>query len=117
MQALESKLETQNQKLDAAVKELEALRAQNAARDKEEQQRHQRVETQKQTATQIGAVDQQLLTGDTSQVMQALSGMEGSLGPAARQNLEQARQALNNSDLANARLFLSRAAYEAQHGR
>lgn len=115
--SLKSKLETQNAKLDSAVKELESIRAENAARAQAEQQRHQRVEAQKQAAVQMGAIDQQLATGDARQVEQAINAMQGTVGPAAQANLELARQALANSDLANARLYLARAAAEAQHAR
>lgn len=115
--ALKGKLEAQNQKLDSAVKELESIRAENAARAQAEQARHQRVEAQKAAAVQMGAIDQQLATGDARQVEQAINSLQGTLGPAAQANLELARQALANSDLANARLYLARAAAEAQHAR
>lgn len=117
VQVLEQKLEQQNQKLDSAVRELEQLRAQEAAHQQAEQQRHARVEAQRQAATQMGHIDQQLLTGDTSQVMQQLSAVEPSLGPQARMYVEAARQALANSDVAMARQYLTRAAAEAQLGR
>ncbi len=117
VQVLEQKLEQQNQKLDSAVKELEQIRAQEAAHQQAEQQRHARVEAQKQAARQMGDIDQQLLTGDTSQVLQQLSAVETSLGPQARMYVEAARQALANSDLAMARQYLTRAAAEAQFGR
>lgn len=115
--ALKTKLETQNAKLDSAVKELESMRADNAARAQAEQARHQRVEAQKAAAVQMGAIDQQLATGDARQVEQAINNMQATLGPGAQANLELARQALANGDLFNARMHLARAAAEAQHAR
>ena len=115
--ALKGKLETQNAKLESAVKELEAIRAENAARAQAEQQRHQRIEAQKAAAVQMGAIDQQLATGDARQVEQAINNLQSTLGPAAQANLDLARQALANGDLFNARAHLARAAADAQHAR
>jgi len=111
-----SQLEAQTAKLDAAVRELEQVRAQLREKNERDQRQAATVETQRAAAVTLGNVDQQLATGNTN-VTGQLAAVEGSLGPAARENLQRAREALANSDLQSARYFLSRAASDAQAGR
>ena len=113
---MRAQLDAQTQKLDAAVRELEQVRAQLKEKNDRDQTQAATVEAQRSAAVQLGNVDQQLATGN-SNVTTQLAAVEGSLGPAARDNLARAREALSNSDLPAARYFLSRAAADAQAGR
>ncbi len=113
---LQAQLEAQTTKLDAAVQELEAVRGELKAKNDADQRQAATVEAQRSAAVTLGSVDQALSTGNTN-VEGQLTAVEGSLGPAARENLARARDALSNSDLPTARFFLSRAAADAQAGR
>ena len=115
LQRLKTELESQSQKLEQAVDELEALRAEQRARHEQEQAQEAQQAAQREAAVTIGTVEQLLLTGDTN-VVDTLTDLEGSLGPAASAHIEAARQALANSDLTAARYYLALAAQAAQQG-
>ena len=65
----------------------------------------------------VVAVQQQLISGDTTDATARLAAAEQILPPLARARVEAARHAIENRDLANARWYLFLAAYEAQEGR
>jgi Skp family chaperone for outer membrane proteins len=113
-----SKAQTEalTERLDAAIAELKALRSELAERKEADAQRVKRSEASNEAAVTLGALDAQLATGNAS-VESALSGLESSLGPSARTNVELARAALRNNDLATARVYLWQASVEAQAGR
>jgi hypothetical protein len=113
---VQAELQQQNQKLDSAVKELETLRAEVQQRNDQEERQAELTEAQRAAAVTLGDVEQQLITGN-SEVGGMLASVEGSLGPAARANVQQAREALANSDLTSARYYLARAAIDVQAGR
>ncbi|MBL8952964.1 MAG: hypothetical protein JNK82_19460 [Myxococcaceae bacterium] len=116
VQQLKTELQSQNAKLDTAVNELQQVKTELQTKNANDARQAQAAEAQRQAAVTLGAVDQQLLQGNTA-IEGQLSAVESSLGPSARANLAAARQALANSDLASARYYLSRAATDAQAGR
>src|SRR5438477_14501 len=79
-------------------------------------QAQQRLQASHTAAVALGALDAQLAAGNTN-IEGTLQSMEGSLGPAARADIASAREALANSDLTTARMFLYQASLEAQAGR
>jgi Skp family chaperone for outer membrane proteins len=104
-----------NAKLDAAVSELRQVKAQLADQQRSQEQQRAQRETQKEAAVQLSAVDQRLATGDTT-VSALMNTLQGQLGPAAQLNLDYARTALANNDIASARMYLAQAMLEAQAG-
>jgi hypothetical protein len=116
LQRLRGQLDAQTAKLDAAMRELEQVRAELKAKGEAETRQSVSADTQRAAAATLGSVDQQLATGN-SNVGAQLASVEASLGPSARANLQRAREALSNSDLPTARYYLSRAAAEAEAGR
>jgi hypothetical protein len=91
---------------DEAVQQLEATRVMQAQRLRE-------IDTQRAAAVAIGALDQQLATGDTN-IEGTLQQVDPSLSASARTYVQYARDALANSDITTARMYLRLAAQESQ---
>jgi hypothetical protein len=121
VEALRAQLEAERQQVEQLRQmndQMEELRVQLAdeaqARSATEQQREARIAASKQASVNLLELDAQLATGDTSGVLELISAAEQVVGSGARDNLEEMRQAIVNDDLTMARVYLWRAAMDAE---
>ena len=113
--------EALKKQVDALTEQVKSLRqeidAAKAAKQQAEADAQQRAAQVTQTVNSLAGFDQQMDFGDTRGVDQALVAAGKTLGPLGRANVEAARNALRNSDVAAARNFMRAAILDAQAGR
>lgn len=125
LEARATELERQVRQVDALSKKVDQTNDDLAAFKKEVNEREdarreaeRRVAEQKQryeaVSRSLVTVDQQLSTGATANVNEALRAAEGTYTGTALQYVQAARASLANGDLATARKYLMLAAFEAQ---
>ncbi len=107
-------MSSQLDKLSKQISDLQTqLRETENRRTENERQAAERRQHSEQAIASIGAAQQQLAAGNPSAAMQAINYAEKTFTGAALANVQSARAALNNGDLASARIWLSLAVVEA----
>ncbi|MCA1829585.1 MAG: hypothetical protein ABR567_12020 [Myxococcales bacterium] len=115
-----AQLQQQSQQLSEIARQLQDLRSQLADADSRRQAAEQQ-QAARREQLQVGVSAlyqaQSMLAGGNSSIDDQLAQAQGSFPPQAQRDIDSARTALQNRDLAAARAYLSAAISDAQQGK